>query len=170
MAPSRSCSRCAPRPTVACAALGLVLALVLALVVLALAPARDTAAAVQWCRTDPVVSIGGDVADIFVAAPFDAPLKVTGPNQVVVVVPNGVPAHLVLKDLGFGKGEEVTFQESAKLKATEDGIEVVVKVMVPASEDDMPVRVEFAPRVVGVLQPASAEGTANEWVTLRTSL
>jgi hypothetical protein len=76
----------------------------------------------------------------------------------------------VLKDLGFGKGEEVTFQESAKLKATEDGIEVVVKVMVPASEDDMPVRVEFAPRVVGVLQPASAEGTANEWVTLRTSL
>jgi hypothetical protein len=125
-------------------------------------------AARAWCRTDPVVLIGGQLADVFVMAPPTAPLKVTGPNQVVITVPTGVPAKLVLKDLGFGRGEVVTFKESDRLRVTEDGIELIVKVYVPARDDAMPVRVEFAPRIVGILRPASAEGTANQWITLKT--
>jgi hypothetical protein len=53
---------------------------------------------------------------------------------------------------------------------TDNGIEVLVEVFVPATDDEMPVRVEFAPRILGILWPASAEGTANSWVRLRTEL
>ena len=146
-----------------------VLPLVLMVVVAALATATDAAAIRTWCRTDPVVAIDGELADVFVAAPANAPLLVTGPNRIVVKVPPGVRARLVASDVGFGKGEEVTFEESRKLRVTDDGIEVRVEVYVPATDDDMPVRVEFAPRVVGILSPASAEGTANAWVSLQTT-
>src|SRR3954466_6253776 len=57
-----------------------------------------------WCRTDPVVTINDSVADVFVGGPLTAPLQVTGPTQVVVTVPMGVNAGLLLSDLGFGRG------------------------------------------------------------------
>ena len=123
-----------------------------------------------WCRSDPVVLIDGEVADVFVLAPLDAPLKVTGPTEIVITTPVGVEADLVLAGPGFGQGEEVRFAESRRLRRTATGIEVEVKVYVPATDDAMPVLVEFAPRIVGILWPASAEGTANAWVTLRTSI
>ncbi len=142
--------------------------LVLGAVVGATAP--GAAALRQWCRTDPVVTIRGDVADVFVSGPLDAPVLVTGPNRIVIRVPTGVDATLIASTLGFGKGEEVSFEYVHSLKATDQGTEVVVKVYVPASDDAMPVLVEFVPRIVGILAPASAEGTANTWVTLRTVL
>jgi hypothetical protein len=142
--------------------------LVLVVAGLALAAATEVGAIKNWCRTDPVVAIDGELADIFVAAPVEAPTLVTGPNEVVVIVPRGVPARVILNDLGFGKGTETAVEESRALRETEHGIEVVIKVRVPARDDDMPVRVEFAPRVVGILWPESAEGVANEWITLRT--
>ena len=37
---------------------------------------REASASKAWCRTDPVVSIGGYVTDIFVAGPLTAPLLV----------------------------------------------------------------------------------------------
>ncbi len=126
-------------------------------------------AARVWCRSDPVVEIGGQTADVFVSAPAEAPTLVTGPTRVVVTVPKGVSTRLVVSDPGFGKGTEVSFAKSKRLRSTRTGTEVRVSVYVPAS-DDMPVRVEFAPHVVGVLTPASAEGTANQWITLRTKL
>ena len=142
---------------------------IIAAAMLVAAAPRATASK-GWCRTDPVVMIAGEVVDIFVSAPFDAPLHVTGPTEVVVTVPVGVDAQLVATDLGFGQGVEVTFAESARLKATANRIEVKTAVLVPATDSAMPVRVEFAPRVVGLLAPAEAEGTANSWVALRTSL
>jgi hypothetical protein len=137
---------------------------------LALASAADAAAIRNWCRTDPVVSVDGELADVFIAAPVEAPLLVTGPNEVVVAVPEGVRAEVILNDLGFGRGTETTVEASRQLRVTERGVEVRVEVYVPARDDGMPVRVEFAPRVVGILWPASAEGTANEWVALETRL
>ena len=119
-----------------------------------------------WCRTDPVVSVGGVVVDVFVSGPLNAPTLVTGPTLVVVTVPRGVDAWLVASDVGFGRGERVSFEESGALRATVGGVEVRVDVYVPSRDDDMPVLVEFAPRVVGLLAPASAEGTANRWVSL----
>ena len=131
--------------------------------------APGAAALRQWCRTDPVVTIRGDIADVFVSGPLDAPAQVTGPNRIVIRVPTGVNATLIASTLGFGKGEEVSFEYVHSLKATDQGTEVVVKVYVPAV-NAMPVLVEFAPRIVGILAPASVEGTANTWVTLRTVL
>jgi hypothetical protein len=142
--------------------------LVLAALLLAL-QVQGATAGLGWCRSDPVVTIDGRLADIFVSAPLDAPLKVTGPTKIVVTVPVGVEARLVLADLGFGKGEEVSFAQSRALKKTATGIEVQVAVYVPATDGTMPVKVEFAPGLLGLLRPASAQGTANAWVVLNTT-
>lgn len=129
--------------------------------------ATPASASVGWCKTDPLVMIDGGLADILVTAPLTAPLQVTGPTQIVVSVPVGVPADLILGDLGFGRGTEVSFREARNLRVLEHGIEVRVAVYVPAQDSSMPVAVEFAPRVLGILWPDRAEGTANEWVTLQ---
>ena len=146
---------------------GVALALALLLVGTTVA---GTVASKGWCRTDPVVLIDGAIADVFVSAPLTAPLKVTGPTEVVITVPEGVETAVVLTDLGFGRGETVTFKESARLRRTADGVQLKLAVRVPARDDEMPVRVEFAPRLLGILWPDSAEGTANDWVVLRTTI
>jgi hypothetical protein len=136
----------------------------------AAAGVRQAAAGRAWCRIDPVVIIGGELADVFVSAPLLSILKVNGPNEMVVTVPKGVPAHVVVPDLvGFGYGTDFRFAESSNLRQTDEGIEVKVEVYVPA-RSDIPVRAEFAPRLLGILRPDTAEGTANEWVKLRTRL
>jgi hypothetical protein len=130
--------------------------------------AGGASASMGWCRSDPVVMIDGQVADVFISAPLDAPLKVTGPTEVVITVPVGVDAALIASDLGFGSGEVVRFRESRRLRDLGDRVQVKVAVRVPAVDDEMPVRVEFAPRIVGILSPDQAEGTANRWITLKT--
>ena len=145
----------------------------LGLAAAALTPAvapRGVDAARAWCRTDPVIAVDGHLADVFVSGPLTAPLQVTGANRIVVTVPRGVAAELVLSDPGFGRGQVVKFAESKRLRATEGGIEVKVKVFVPARDDEMPVRLEFAPRLLGILQPATAEGRANRWVSLTSAV
>jgi hypothetical protein len=129
--------------------------------------ARSTDAARGWCRSDPLILIDGELADIFCTAPLSMLLKATGPNQIVVTVPKGVKTHLVLAGIGFGRGEKVTFKTSKKLKKKNGRIDVVVKALIPAKED-LPVGVEFAPRILGILNPDTAEGFANSWVTLKT--
>ena len=143
----------------------------LAFAVLALAlTVPGAAAGVGWCRTDPVVVIDGRLADIFVSAQFVDLLNVTGPTEIVISTPVEVDVTLAIATLGFGYGEVVSFEESRSLKVTSDGIDVRIKVRVPALSDAMPVRVEFAAHVVGILQPVAVEGHANEWVSLRTHL
>jgi hypothetical protein len=139
---------------------------ILLLMLALLLPATPAGATKSWCRSDPLVLIDGEFADIFVSGPPEAPLVVTGPTQIVVRVPRGVAASLVVADLGFGRGTEVSFAESRALRVTEHGIEVRIDVYVPAEDDTMPIRVEFAPRIIGILWPSQVEGAANEWVTL----
>jgi hypothetical protein len=128
------------------------------------------AASKGWCRTDPIVSIGGRTADILVAGPQNAPELVTGPTRVYVLVPVGVPTSLIASDMGFGYGAETVFQERADLQVTADGIEVIVTVFVPSTDNTMPVLVEFAPFEREMLRPiAAVEGTANSWVTLEVT-
>lgn len=129
--------------------------------------AHPAAAYRGWCRSDPLVRIGGDFADIFAHAPPRILLDVSGPTAYRVTVPVGVETKLVLKGPGFGRGEKVTFGRSCNLKRTPAGIKVRVAMRVPA-RTKMPVRLEFAPRIVGLLNPESANGRTNEWVTLST--
>jgi hypothetical protein len=117
-----------------------------------------------------VVAIDGQLADVFVSAQVGDLLLVTGPTEIAVTTPVGVGSSLAVATAGFGYGEVVYFGESPSLNLTSEGIEVRIKVRVPARSDAMPIRVEFAPRVVGVLQPAAAEGNANQWISLRTLL
>ena len=130
----------------------------------------SASAGVGWCRTDPVVVVDGRVADIFVSARFDDLSKINGPTEIVVSTPVGIDAELVIATAGFGYGEKVRFVQSESLQVTSQGIEVRVKVRVPARVDAVPVRVELAARVVGVLQPDEAEGNANNWIPLRSPL
>ena len=149
---------------------GRLMATVATLVLVALAlQVQSAVAGIGWCKSDPVVLIDGHPVDIFVSAPADAPLRVTGPTEIVVTVPVGVSVELVVSDLGFGRGEVVTFAESHALRVTDTAIGVKVAAYVPTADDGMPVLVEVAPRVVGLLSPASAEGAANEWVRLKTA-
>jgi hypothetical protein len=132
--------------------------------------AAPTSAGHGWCRSDPVVFIDNRIVDVWVTAPLLAPLKVTGPNQVVITTPTDVDGYLVLADLGFGRGEDVTFQTSPNLHRTANGVEVQVAVYVPSRDTSMFVGVEFAPDIVGLLAPTKASGTANQWVVLNTVL
>ena len=141
----------------------------IALVILTLAlTVHSAAAGTHWCRSDPVVVIDGQVADVFVSVPLDDLAKVNGPTEIVITTPVQVRATLATPGVGFGYGEKVRFDKSPSLDVTQEGIEVRIKVRVPA-RDAIPVRVEFSPRVVGVLAPDSAEGTANEWIALRSA-
>jgi hypothetical protein len=114
------------------------------------------------------VTIDGTVADVFVSVPVADLLTVSGPTEFVITVPKGSDAYLVAAGVGFGYGEVVEFQESASLKATPTGIELRVEVYVPATDGSTPVLVQFAPRIVGILDPVSTEGAANAWISLRT--
>ena len=145
-------------------------AALLALLTLSVA-AAPASAGHGWCRSDPVLLIDNHIVDIWVTGPLLAPLKVTGPNQIVVTTPPGVDSYLILKTIGFGRGEEVTLRTSNDLQRTAaGGVEVEVAVYVPARDSSMPVGVEFARDILGILNPARASGTANEWVVLRTVL
>jgi hypothetical protein len=127
-------------------------------------------ASVGWCRADPVIMVEGDIADIFVSAPLDALLKVTGPTQIVVSTPAGVDAFLIASTLGFGRGEIVEFEQSRRLKVSDGGIELQIEVFVPATDDELPVLVEFVPRLLDILSPVSSQGTANDWISFRVVL
>jgi hypothetical protein len=127
-------------------------------------------ASVGWCRSDPLIMVDGTIADVFVSAPLDALLKVTGPTQIVISTPAEVDAVLILSTLGFGRGEIVAFEQSRRLKVTDEGIELQIQVFVPATDDQMPVLVEFAPRIIGILAPVVSEGTANDWISYRVVL
>jgi hypothetical protein len=143
--------------------------LLLAAVVLG-QPAPGAAAGVAWCRTDPLIMVEGLLADVFVGAPLSAIFKVTGPTEIVVVTPVDADALLILSGPGFGRGEIVSFEQSPSLQVKPNGIELQIRVFLPATDDEMPVRVEFAPRVLGILWPTVAEGTANDWISYQVFL
>jgi hypothetical protein len=138
----------------------------LLVVVLSVLVAPGALAARAWCKTDPLIMVDGELANIFVLSSLSAPLKVSGPTEIVVTVPEGVDARLILADLGFGRGQIVRFATSPDLMVTQAGIEMLIAVRVPSRDGSLPVRVEFAPRILGILDPASAEGVANDWVKL----
>ena len=122
-----------------------------------------------WCKTDPILRIDGQTADVFLSSHREMRAAATGPARLVVTVPTGIPIELVATDKGFGgQGYDVRFAESPELKNAAGALQVRVEAYAPASDDALPLRVEFAPRGNGRLSAGSAEGTANAWVTLET--
>lgn len=120
-----------------------------------------------WCRTDPILIIDGRIADIFVLGPLTAPLKVTGPTKINIYVPQDAGLVLAIPDLGFLHGTDMQIIRTPTLQKTPDGkVPLKIEVYVPARDTNMPVAVEFAPHILGILKPVRVEATANEWITL----
>jgi hypothetical protein len=142
-------------------------ALVLTLAVFAVF-APNASAGIVWCKTDPAVSINGQTVNIFVASTEEIYQQATGPTDVVVSVPVGVPAQLLWTDPGFGYGETVTIVESSRLHVTASGVQIMVSAYVPAT-GSLPVLVEIVPANAGVVI-ASAQGATNAQVRVSTTV
>ncbi len=127
---------------------------------------RDASAVLEWCKTDPIVTIGDATVSIFVSATTDILGNATGPTEVVVTVPTGVSYSLVATDNGFGYGETVTFVESDNLRATPKKTQITVDVYVPAT-GPYAVQVEVVPAIAGVVT-SSTTGETNAWLRLGT--
>jgi len=132
--------------------------------------AAPASASIGWCRSDPVVVLDLAVADVFVSAQLSDLTKITGATEIVIVIPSTVQTVVGIPTLGFGYGEHIQFELSNGLKATSSGIELRVKVFVPSTDSSMPIQVEFAPRILGILAPSTAQGYANSWITFKAVL
>jgi hypothetical protein len=132
--------------------------------------AGEAGAARSWCRTDPVVKIDGRVADVFLSSDRKLRRAATGPAELVLALPPGVPGRLLAVDRGFGgHGYVVTFVEDAALARGDGGFAVRVDAYVPSADGSLPLVVDFAPRSSG-LAAARGRGRVNtRWVSLRTS-
>jgi hypothetical protein len=130
-------------------------------------------AARGWCRMDPVIMVDGQLADVFVGSSLEMLLKATGPIRIVVTVPTGSNAKVVLTDVGFGRGYSFEFKQSSTLKRTATHTQIRIRVYAPASSSALPVSVNFAPRSIGssltaILFGKTSNGYANSWVSLTT--
>jgi hypothetical protein len=139
---------------------------------LAGAGVRVASAGRSWCRVDPVVLIDGQLADVFVASDLAMLLKSTGPIKMKISIPVGSKGWVVLTDLGFGKGYDISFVQTSTLVRSNGRTPCKVEVYAPAKDSSLPVTVNFAPRSLGsgladILFGMSASGNANSWVTLR---
>jgi hypothetical protein len=134
----------------------------------------SASAGIAWCRSDPVVVIDGQLADIFVASDLAMQFKATGPLQLVIALPPSSTGSVVLSDTGFGlHGYDVRFVTDASLTRTNRHTQVRVAVYAPATDSTLPVQVTFAPRdltagLTAILFGTSANGFANNWVSLTT--
>ncbi len=129
--------------------------------------ASSTGAAFYWCKTDPVVDIGGKRAHIYVYAAEGILTAVTASTEVIISVPKGVSTDLISTDNGFGLGWEVAFKESKSLNVTKRGIQVEVEIFVPASED-LPAKAEITDREDDVVDEDIGE--TNRKLKLKTWL
>jgi hypothetical protein len=156
-----------PRPTPGRAAHRAVLpALALAAIVFALT-VGGAGASLSWCRSDPIVEVGGRRAHVYVASPVDVMSAASGPTRVVITVPAGVSTQFIEADNGFGYGWSVSFAESDQLRVATQGIEVRVSTYVPARAT-MPVMTDVTNGGGAVL--GSSMGTTNGWTTTKVWL
>lgn len=116
----------------------------------ALILALPVAAGVQWCETDPIVTLNGDQYQILVAVPQEYVSRVNGPIEVDVKTPEQTVAQLVFTDAGFnGYGEVVRFtgldpnnQYQFRIKVPiddsglADGVKVPVQVIVNVANEN----------------------------------
>lgn len=127
-----------------------------------------------WCRADPVVVINGDVVDIQVSSSLAMYQSATGPIEMVIKVPKGTKANVLLSDFGFGYGYDIKIEKVSSLKTKKARAEVAVRA--PASDSSLPVTVHgtrvgtnlswlFSGKL-NILWLGQSHGSANEWIEL----
>ena len=131
-----------------------------------LAGRADVSAGRAWCRADPVLRIGGQTAHVYLTSPGAMLKSATDKIRLNVTVPRGVDGKLIDILADFDRGYDVRFTTSSTLEVADGRIPVVLAAYCPARDGTLSVTVEFAPVDVGPLTPATAEGTANTWITV----
>ena len=140
--------------------------LALAIALLAVAP---VAAGRKWCRKDPGFLINNRTeVNVEVGVPEHLQDAVTGPLNVILFVPEGVPAKVTFTDEGFnGRGEQVEIVHDPRLGTTPARIPLRVQVLVPVDGPNFQVAV-FLTTSEG--KSAKAIGKANRPVEVRSAV
>ena len=151
------------------------LAVLLATLAVAM-PASPARAGWSWCRSDPVVTIGGTTVDISVAIPEEylpAAVGADGSMRFEIRTPKGVKRHVVLSDLGYNlQRAEIAFADGGG-SVTDGLIPTRVAVQVPMDEsllapgEVVPVELTVVP-VNGA--PVVVQGTSERTVVDLTLL
>ncbi len=106
------------------------------------------AQAALWCKTDPIVRLGGTQVQILVSIPQEYTSRVSGPVEVEVNTPRSVKRELLSTDPGFGGyGESVTFGDLT-LPVRGKTFPTAINVRVPVggiAAERVPVQVEVLP-------------------------
>jgi hypothetical protein len=149
---------------------------------------RDDAAAGRTrCRRDSVIELRnaqgtkGNTAAIYLSAFAEEYELNSSSCDVVIEHPRDARTSKLWEDPNgyFGQGLSTNFSVNSKLRVTATGMDVRVRLYVPASRSSMQIKLEWAP---GPIQwdanhdplpakvTASATGTANKWITLQSTL
>jgi hypothetical protein len=128
----------------------------------------DASASKGWCRSDPAFLVGDRVVDVVLGSDPAMLAAATGPIELVLAVPVGVPASLLAADAGFGYGYTIAIREAADLLATTEGAQLRIAALAPATDDRLPVTIYFTSLDAdGSLTQKEATGAANGWITLQ---
>ena len=137
---------------------------------------RRAAAGYGWCRRDPIFSLDGKVGHVYLSTPEEMRHLNNSSTDVLVVHPHKCATKLIWVDpVGFGTGQGIScnFKEMPAghpgFRKLPEGYEIEIWVKVPASSDEMPILVEFAP-APGDVVTTSTLGYANRWIVLRALL
>ena len=121
----------------------------------------------RWCQKDPIFSVAGTSAPLYVSVYDDQQSHVTGPIAVTLSVPVGVSVVVTYVDNGFnGYGEKISVVTNSKLRVTSKGVQTQFQVSVPA-DISMPVQVTVAPASGRLM---SITGKTNTMVSVNATI
>lgn len=149
--------------------------LLLLLAFLFLAPsASDRAASTMgegWCHSDPVISIGGHQASVFVSTLANAEVQSQSHAYVLISYPRELEGELLWIDPnhGFGRGMNASVVPG-DLPFSAEHIAVRINVRVSGPVSGTPVAVEWAPGPLGSPISARVYGSTNSWIAFTAVL
>ena len=129
----------------------------------------------RWCARDPIVSLNGNVVQVWVAIPEEYVPLVSGPIEVEFKTPKGMSRSVVLTDDGFnGFSEVVTFSDDPESKFNATGafsVKIRVSVPIDVSRSDTKIKPRDIPTQVTVIDGENTQvfhgWNTGSWVTTR---
>ena len=142
---------------------------------------RGAGAGRTWCRTDPVVTLDGYYASVYVSARAGEREFNNSTGDFWIEHPRGVVPAKVWEDPNgyFGHGISTSFTANGQLRSVKGAMEVRISCYVPASRDGTRILLEWAPGPVEWNDDGSprrnpvqvsAQGYGNTVITVRGTL
>lgn len=157
----------------------------LALTVPLVLPSGNAEAGIGWCRADPVIRLShpngsGNTASIYLVAQAEQYVLNNSSGDIMIEHPKDAKTDKLWEDPNgyFGQGVSTNFAIGNDLQFGSGYMDVRVRCYIPASSNDMLIRLEWAPgpiQFVGgnplpAVVTASAEGRGNQWISLTSRL